>query len=166
MKISINSIEAFVFDFDGVMTNNLVYVDDSGTESVCCNRADGLAFDVLNKLNKKSFILSSETNPVVRKRADKLKVPAIQGIKNKTIAIKKLANDNNFDLEKIFYVGNDLNDYNAMKACGFSACPANSHHKIKRISTFTLKVKGGDGVIRNLLEDVFNIDFIEILYNS
>ena len=68
--------------------------------------------------------------------------------------------------KRIFYVGNDLNDYYAMKLCGFSACPADSHQKIKNISTFTLKVNGGDGVIRNLLEDIFNIDFIQILFDK
>ena len=51
MKISIDKIDAFVFDFDGVMTNNLVYLDQDGKESVRCSRADGLAFDVLHKLN-------------------------------------------------------------------------------------------------------------------
>ena len=166
MKISIDNIDAFIFDFDGVMTNNLVNVDQNGNESVSCNREDGLAFNVLNKLKINSFILSSETNLVVQMRADKLKVPALQGVDDKAKAIKKLVDENSFNIDKLFYVGNDLNDYYAMKLCGFSACPADSHQKIKKISTFTLKVNGGDGVIRNLLEDIFNIDFIQILFDS
>lgn len=59
MKISIDKIHAFIFDFDGVMTNNLVYIDQDGKETVRCNRADGLAFDVLRKLNKPAFIVST-----------------------------------------------------------------------------------------------------------
>ena len=71
-NISIESIDAFVFDFDGVLTDNLVYVREDGLESVVCSRADGLAFDVLKKLKKSSYILSTEKNPVVTKRANKL----------------------------------------------------------------------------------------------
>lgn len=163
MKIFINEVDAFVFDFDGVMTNNLVFIDENGKEIVCCNRADGLAFDVLRKLGKKSFILSTENNPVVAKRAKKLKISAIQGVTNKERALKELANNNCYDIKKILYLGNDLNDYDAMKICGFSVCPADSHKKIKELSDITLTTKGGQGVIRDLLENFFDIDFIEIL---
>ena len=59
----LEKIEMIVFDFDGVLTNNLVFVDQDGKESVSCNRSDGLAFDVLRKLKKPSYILSTEKNP-------------------------------------------------------------------------------------------------------
>jgi 3-deoxy-D-manno-octulosonate 8-phosphate phosphatase (KDO 8-P phosphatase) len=163
MKISIDKIDAFVFDFDGVMTNNLVYVDQDGRESVSCSRADGLAFDVLRKLNKPAFILSTERNPVVAMRASKLGILAIQDVPDKVKAIKELANNNRYNLKNILYVGNDLNDYYVMKLCGYSVCPADSHYKIKELSDITLKTKGGDGVVRDLLENVFSINFIKIL---
>ena len=60
----LDNIDAFVFDFDGVLTNNLVHLDQDGKESVSCSRSDGLAFDVLRKLNKSSYILSTEKNKV------------------------------------------------------------------------------------------------------
>ena len=163
MKISIDKIDAFVFDFDGVMTNNLVYVDQDGKESVCCSRADGLAFNVLRKLNKPAFILSTEKNLVVAKRASKLGILAIQDVPDKVKAIKKLVNSNSYNLKNILYVGNDLNDYYVMQMCGFSVCPADSHSKIIELSDIVLKTKGGNGVVRDLLENVFNMNFIEIL---
>ncbi|MDB2636297.1 HAD hydrolase family protein [Alphaproteobacteria bacterium] len=166
MRISLDKIEAFIFDFDGVLTNNFVYVDQEGKETVRCSRADGLAFDVLRKLNIPSFILSSETNPVVKIRADKLKIQAILGIANKEIVIKDLAKKNNYNLKNLIYIGNDLNDYQAMKICGYSICPADSHSKIKEISTFTLQSNGGNGVARELLEDIFNINITEVLYDN
>ena len=166
MKISIDKIDAFVFDFDGVMTNNKVYLDQDGKEIVSCHRSDGLAFDVLRKLSKPSFIVSTEKNRVVTMRANKLKILAIQGVNNKVKAIKELAINYNYNLKNIFYVGNDLNDYYAMKICGFSACPADSHSKIKDLSDITLKTNGGEGVIRCLLEDFFNINILKILYDS
>lgn len=166
MKISIDKIHALVFDFDGVMTNNLVYINQEGKESVRCNRADGLAFDVLSKLKKSSYILSTEKNNVVKMRAKKLKINVIQGISNKVNAVKSLAKKNNYNLENILYVGNDLNDYEAMKICGFSVCPADSHYKIRKLSDIILKTNGGDGVVRDLIENIFNLDIIKILYKS
>lgn len=157
-------IDAFVFDFDGVLTNNIVWIDENGRESVSCSRADGLAFDVLKKLNKPAYILSTEKNPVVMHRAKKLNIPAIQGVSNKVEAIRELADKSQYNLKNILYVGNDLNDYLVMKMCGYSACPADSHPKIKCISGICLKTNGGNGVIRELLEEVLKIDFIKTLY--
>ena len=125
-QISINKIEAFVFDFDGVLTNNIVQINEIGTESVSCSRADGLAFDVLRKLDKPAFILSTETSSVVKMRAKKLKIPVIQGVSNKRDAIKELANKNDYSLKNILYVGNDLNDFLVMQLCGYTVCPAPS----------------------------------------
>ena len=51
-----------------------------------------------------------------------------------------------------------------MENCGFSACPSDSHKKIKDIATFKCNSKGGEGVIQEILEDVFKIDFLEVLY--
>ena len=165
-EILLNNIDAFIFDFDGVLTNNLVHLDQNGKESVSCSRADGLAFDVLRKLDKPAFILSTENNPVVTMRAKKLKVPVVQGVTDKVEAIKKLVNRNNYNLKNILYVGNDLNDYLVMQLCGYTACPADSHPKIKSISSVILKMKGGNGVVRELLEDALSLDFIKILYQQ
>ena len=159
LPISLDNIEAFVFDFDGVMTNNLVHLDQNGKEWVSCSRADGLAFDVLRKLRKPAYILSTEKNSVVTARANKLKIPSLQGVVDKVEKIKELAVREDLDIQNILYVGNDLNDYHVMQLCGFTACPSDSHEKIKSISTIELKAKGGDGVVRELLEDVLGLDF-------
>ena len=132
--ISLDLIDAFVFDFDGVLTNNLVHLSEDGVESVSCSRSDGLAFDALRKLKKDSYILSTELNPVVSERAKKLKIRAIQGVDNKVLALKSLAQEKNYNIKHILYIGNDLNDYYAMKVCGFSVCPADSHYDIKNIA--------------------------------
>jgi len=77
---------------------------------------------------------------------------------------KKIIDDNGFCFENALYLGNDLNDYLAMKLCGFRVCPADSHSKIKEISNIILNKKGGDGVVRELVEEVLAIDFIKTLY--
>jgi len=166
MDILLDNIDAFIFDFDGVLTNNLVHLDQDGREWVSCSRADGLAFDVLRRLDKPSFILSTERNPVVSARAEKLKIKALQGIDNKVDALLMLAEINKYNLKNILYMGNDLNDYRVMQLCGFTACPADSHDKIKQISTVVLRTNGGDGVVRELLEQVMKVDIIKIMYTE
>ncbi len=159
-----NNIDLFVFEFDGVLTNNIVYIDQNGNEHVGCSRADGLAFDVLKKLNKSVLILSTENNKVVTSRANKLKVPVLQGVYEKRKAISDFIEKEDYGIDKVLYVGNDLNDYSIMQFCGITACPSDSHDTIKNISDIQLKTKGGMGIVRELLEDVFSLDFIKILY--
>ena len=74
--MNIKNIDVFVFDFDGVLTNNMVHLDENGKEFVSCSRGDGLAFDVLRKLKKPAYILSTEKNTVVSARAKKLQISA------------------------------------------------------------------------------------------
>ena len=166
MKISLDNVDVFIFDFDGVLNNNLVQIDENGNESVSCSRADGLAFDVLRKLKKPVYIISTEKNPVVEARTRKLRVPVLQGVTNKVETLKELVDLKNYNLENILYIGNDLNDYLVMQLCGYTACPADSHSKIKKVSSIVLSTNGGDGVVRELLESVLSVDFVKVLYQS
>ena len=166
MKISLDHIDALVFDFDGVLTDNTVFVNEDGKEWVRCNRGDGLAFKYLAKLGVKSYIISSETNRVVLARANKLNVPALYGISNKVEALQDLSVREGLDLSRVFYTGNDLNDFQAMKICGFSACPADSHPKIKEIATFKLNTNGGMGIVREILEDLLKQDIMTIVFRD
>ena len=165
MKITLKDIDVLIFDFDGVLTNNLVHLNQEGEEFVSCSRSDGLAFDVIRKLKIPTYILSTEENLVVTARAKKLNIPVIQGVKKKTESIINLSKKEGFNLEKILYIGNDLNDYHAMQLCGFRACPVDSHERIKSIANIRLNSNGGNGVVRELLEEVIKIDFIEVLYS-
>ena len=159
-KISIKNIEAIFFDFDGVLTNNKVYVDQYGKEAVECNRSDGIAFEILNKLKIDTLIISTEKNRVVKERAKKIKIKSMTGVSDKSVALKKYVKKKNLNFKKIMYIGNDINDYSAMKLCGFSACPNDSHKEIKKIAKIKLKCNGGEGVARELLEKIFQIKVI------
>ena len=162
--LDIHKIDTIIVDFDGVLTDNSVYLNDSGQEWVKCSRSDGLAFDVLRKLKKSIFILSSEKNNVVSARAKKLKVEVIQSVDNKLDAIDIITKNGSRNLDRVLYIGNDLNDFNIMKLCGYNACPSDSHISIQNISQFVLNARGGDGVIRELVEDIFCLNMLEILY--
>tara|TARA_A100001011_G_scaffold399875_1_gene510709 strand:+ start:589 stop:1098 length:510 start_codon:yes stop_codon:yes gene_type:complete len=160
-NITLDDIDALIFDFDGVLTDNKVLIDQNGNEWVSCNRSDGLVFIILEKLKKPTYIISTEKNKVVASRAKKLKTPVLQGVENKSKVLKKLSIKKNFNLNRTLYVGNDLNDYEAIRLCGYSACPSDSHKKIKKISTFRLDAKGGSGVIRELIEKVLKFDILK-----
>jgi len=164
--LSFPEIKLFVFDFDGVLTNNMVYLDQNGHEMVSCSRSDGLAFDLLKKMDKSVYIISTEVNPVVSARANKLRVPVLQGIKNKEKLLKKVTHNESIDFKQVCYIGNDINDYFAMKLCGLKICPADSHVKIKEISDIVLSNNGGNGVVRELIEDILQINMLEVLYNG
>jgi YrbI family 3-deoxy-D-manno-octulosonate 8-phosphate phosphatase len=165
-QLNIDDIDAIVLDFDGVLTDNSVYINESGQELVKCNRSDGLAIDVLRKLKKFVFILSTEKNQVVTARAKKLKIEAIQSVNNKDNELKLIALERKIDLDKVLYIGNDLNDYQVMKICGYSACPSDSHRLIINVSSFKLKSRGGEGVLREVVEDILSLNVLEILYSK
>ena len=153
MKFNINLI---IYDFDGVMTNNKVYVDQNGNEMVQVNRADGLGVSEIAKLGIKQIIISTEKNSVVNMRAKKLGIDCFQGIDNKIEMVKSESKKMLIDLDKIAYVGNDINDLYAMQICGVKFCPSDAHQKIIQISDVVLKSKGGDGIVREILDLLTN----------
>ena len=151
-KIDLKNIKLIVYDFDGVMTDNKVYLDQHGIEMVQVNRADGLGVAELKKLKIKQIIISTEKNPIVSTRAIKLGIPCLQGVDNKMDLLANYCKKNNIDLQNVAYVGNDINDKEAMEIAGTTFCPIDAHESIKVISNYVMKTKGGDGVVRELMD--------------
>jgi len=145
-------IELIIYDFDGVMTNNTVTIDQNGNESVVVNRSDGLAVSEIKRYNIKQIIISTEKNPIVQRRAEKLNIPCINAVENKRIVVENYLNEKKIDKEKTVYVGNDTNDLEAMLFVGWPIAPDDAHISVKSISKFITKSKGGAGVIRELLD--------------
>lgn len=150
LSVRITDIDLIVYDFDGVMTDNRVLVFQDGTEAVIVNRADGLGVDRLRGLGFPQLILSTETNPVVNARAAKLRLEVIASCKDKKNALKNYCMQNGYNLTKVMYIGNDLNDLEVMKVVGFPVAPADAHPKIKRVAKLITKAKGGKGVVKDL----------------
>ena len=152
----IRNLVLIVYDFDGVMTDNKVYVDQIGNETVQVNRADGMGISEIKKLDVKQIIISTEKNPVVSVRASKIGIPCLQGVDNKKDVLLDYCRKNNFDLKQVAYIGNDINDKDAMELTDIKYCPSDAHESIKAISDYVLKTKGGQGVIRELLDLIIN----------
>jgi len=155
-KIDIGKVKLIVYDFDGVMTDNKVYVDQNGKETVQVNRADGLGVSEIKKLGIEQIIISTEANPVVSSRANKLGINCLQDIDNKKDTLIKYCKKNALDMKKVGYIGNDINDLEVMKIAGFTFCPSDAHNNIINITDHILKAKGGDGVVRELLDLLTN----------
>lgn len=147
-----DDIDLIVYDFDGVMTDNTVLVHENGLESVVCNRGDGWGIDMIRKQGIEQVILSTEENPVVLARANKLKLECIHKSKDKAEGLRQLADSRAIHFNKVLYVGNDMNDFDAMQLCGYKVAPADSHPNILTLADHVTKAAGGRGVIRELAD--------------
>jgi YrbI family 3-deoxy-D-manno-octulosonate 8-phosphate phosphatase len=167
----INAIHTVAFDFDGVFTDNKVWIDQNGHESVRCDRGDGLAFDLVRayqqqyNLTIKFFILSKEKNPVVIARARKLKLDCHHGVTNKLTFMRKYL-ENRYPSEidhfsGVVYLGNDLNDLSLMRQVGYAVAPADAHAKVRQIADLVLQQKGGEGFVRAFIELLLGINTLK-----
>ncbi|NLG40274.1 MAG: HAD hydrolase family protein, partial [Chloroflexi bacterium] len=146
-------VSYLIMDFDGVLTDDKVYTDQDGRESVRCSRSDGFGIDLLKQHSEiQPLILSRETNPVVTARARKLNIEVFQSVLDKDQAIRSLATERNLDLREIFYIGNDLNDLVVLPLVGFFACPSDAHPQVLRQADLILTHQGGKGAVRELVE--------------
>ena len=145
------------FDFDGVFTDNGVYVFQDGTEAVRCCRCDGLGLEKLARLGVDAIIISTEANPVVSARARKLKLPCIQNCGDKLGALRKVIAEKGVTLEETAFVGNDINDLACMRAVGLPMVVADAHPDVIPFALYRTRVPGGHGAVReicDLLEQV------------
>lgn len=149
---ALKKIQLIVYDFDGVMTDNKVVLREDGLESVVVNRSDGLAVEIIKRAGIKQIIISKEKNRVVETRAKKLGIPVIQGVDNKKGILVSYCDKNNIQIENVAYIGNDINDIDAMTIVGYPICPADAYEEVKNISKIIIGVNGGDGVVRALLK--------------
>ena len=144
------NIELIVYDFDGVMTDNRVMVDQNGNESVMANRGDGYGVGMIRKLGIKQVILSTEVNPVVEMRAKKLNLEVIHGVSDKRENLVKFCDDGAVSLDRVMFLGNDLNDIEAMRCVGIKGAPKDAEPEILEIADWISEKNGGYGVVREL----------------
>ncbi|NGZ06932.1 MAG: HAD hydrolase family protein [Magnetococcales bacterium] len=150
-------MDALVFDFDGVLTDNRVLVSQDGTEAVMCSRGDGMGFDILRAAGIPAFIMSSETNPVVSARARKLKLPVFQSVQDKGVSLDALCREHGFQPERIIFVGNDVNDLPAMRLAGFPVAVADAVPVVRKAAWRVLKSPGGAGIVRELIDTILGL---------
>jgi YrbI family 3-deoxy-D-manno-octulosonate 8-phosphate phosphatase len=144
-----------VFDFDGVFTDNTVIVSEQGIESVRCWRSDGLGLARLRAVGVEPFIVSTETNPVVAARADKLGIDCIHGVANKAECVVQLCSTKGVALENVAFVGNDINDICAFGVVGLSVAVADAYPEVLPHVDHRLTKAGGFGAVRELCDMIW-----------
>ncbi len=145
-------VDLVVFDFDGVMTDDRVYVNQDGVEMVAANRRDGMGINQLQKAGLRMIVLSSEKNPVVAARCKKLNLPVIQGIDEKSSVLKKYLSDHNINPEHVIYIGNDINDLPCFHEVGCAFAVADAHPVALRQADIVLRHNGGQGAVREVCD--------------
>ena len=148
----IGPVDAMVCDFDGVHTDDHVWVDQKGVESVRVSRTDGYGIKLLREAGVRVLILSTEKNPVVTQRAEKLGVDVLQGQDDKGEALISWASEHEVDLGRVAYLGNDVNDSPALERVGWPVVVADAHPDVKPLARMVLRTKGGEGAVRELAD--------------
>ena len=151
-------IELVILDFDGVITDNRVWVDQDGREMVAAYRSDSLLIGRLREKSVEVMIISSEPNTVVAARAKKMGVEAIHGVglQDKGRVIREVLEKKNVKAENVVYVGNDLNDLPCFEVAGWSVAVPDAFPEVLQAADFVLSKPGGYGAVRELCEIILN----------
>lgn len=152
------SVKLIVSDFDGVITDNRVWTSKKGVEKVAASRSDSMRVRDLRERGVEIMILSSEPNPVVRVRAEKMGVEWAQGvdIRGKGEVLKKLLAEKNMDAANVVYIGNDLNDLPCFEIAGWAVAVADAYPEVLQAADHVLTRAGGHGAVRELCELVLS----------
>ncbi len=143
-------VDAVVLDFDGTQTDDRVYVDSDGRETVAVHRGDGLGIAALRRAGLPVLILSTEVNTVVAARARKLKLPVLHGIDRKDRALKQWCEEEGVAPERVLYVGNDVNDLPCFGLVGWPVAVANAHDVVRGAARAVTTTPGGSGAVREI----------------
>jgi 3-deoxy-D-manno-octulosonate 8-phosphate phosphatase (KDO 8-P phosphatase) len=157
-------IQAIAFDFDGVFTDNKVYVTQEGVELVRCDRGDGMGIGMLNSalargmLRADVFIVTRERNPVTEMRARKIGLACHAGCDDKLAFVEARLRGAGAEFSGLVYLGNDVNDLGVMMRAGFSVAPADAHERVRRIASVVMPQRGGEGFVRAFVEQLLGVE--------
>ena len=154
LEFLLRAVKLVVFDFDGVFTDNTVYVSQDGVESVRCWRGDGLGLAKLTQAGIHTAIVSTETNPVVGARARKLGMRCVQGCGDKLTAVQALAAEHRIALAEVAFVGNDINDLECLRAVGLPVVVQDAHADVRAAAVHRTTAPGGRGAVREICDAI------------
>ncbi len=155
----VRKIKLVAFDFDGVLTDNAVYVSEDGSETVRCFRGDGIGLRKLEKHGIAAIIISTETNPVVSARSRKLKIPCVQGCEDKVAALESICKERGIMLDETAFVGNDVNDLECLKRVGLPIVVNDAHPDVLPHARYRTRLGGGRGAVREICDLVEQLLF-------
>lgn len=152
----LTGVKLVVFDFDGVFTDNRVYVDEDGREMISCWRSDGVGLNRLGEIGVKALVISSEVNPVVKRRCRKIGIDCAIGVKDKLEVLKDILRELNLSPQEVCYVGNDLPDLECLKYVEYPVVIKGSSKEVLKCAKYVTKKKGGEGAVREVCDMIYN----------
>lgn len=149
----IPEIKMLLTDCDGCLTDGGMYYSEFGDELKKFNTRDGMGFALLQQKGIVTGIITSEEVDLNRRRAKKLQLDILEsGCKNKVETIKIICEERGIDIENVCYIGDDINDVEAISAVGYGCCPADAMMEAKAVAKYITSAKGGSGVIREICD--------------
>jgi N-acylneuraminate cytidylyltransferase len=145
-------VDLIVFDFDGVFTDNRVWVDETGRESVAAYRSDSMGMGRMRAAGMEMLVISTEVNPVVTARCTKMKLPVIQAVEDKAALLGKLLNERGINSANVIYLGNDINDVPCFPLVGCAVVVADALPEALSQADLVLSRPGGHGAVRELCD--------------
>ena len=143
-----------ITDFDGIVTDNCVYIDAKGEASRKLNFKDIMAFSLLKKNGYKIGIISGEANSAIKLLDEKFQLDEVhQGIRNKLEVIEKIIEKYNLSDEDFLYIGDDVNDVEALKRAKYAITVPNAVSKVRDLEGIQItSVNGGEGAFREVVD--------------
>ncbi len=148
----IRAVKLLIFDFDGVFTDNMVYVFEDGREAVRCSRQDGIGLAKLRRRGLAMCIVSTEENPVVAARAKKLQLRCIQGCADKGATLDLLLAETGCTEAQLAFVGNDTNDLPCLTRAGLPIIVQDAHPDVLAHGLYRTTARGGHGAVREVCD--------------
>ena len=153
----LKKIKYLVLDVDGTLTDSGVIYDENGNELKRFSTKDGQGFNIAHAAGMKIMVMTGRECKATIRRMQELKTDFIfQNVKDKEQFLKQFMTDNGIAREEVAYIGDDLNDYKAMKLCGFVGCPTESAPEVKQIANYITRVKAGYGAMRDVVEFIIS----------
>ena len=147
-----SKIKMFVMDVDGVLTDGCTYYSARGEEMKKFNMKDGMGISLLKQRGIIPVIITQENSKIVLKRAKKLGVEVYIGVKDKLKKVTEIADKYRISLDAVGYIGDDINDIEAMKVVALPFAPADAVEEVKKIARVVTQRKGGRGCVREAID--------------
>lgn len=149
----LSKVKTLIMDVDGTLTDGGIYYDSHRNEIKKFSTKDGSGFALAHAAGIKLIVITGRESECVKRRMTELHVDILkQNVKDKVEWVKQYLSENAIDGSEIGYIGDDLNDINAMKMCGFIGCPADACRQVRDIAGYISQFKGGRGAVRDCVE--------------
>lgn len=156
-KKVLRELKLFATDVDGVLTDAGMYYGESGEELKKFHTRDGMGLKLLQAEGVLTAIITMENTKIVERRGKKLGIPEVfQGAKDKVAVLGNLSEKYGIPFEQMAYIGDDVNDVQALMVVGYAAAPSDCVKQVRRVVHYVCKKKGGEGAVREVIDRILS----------